>query len=75
MPDTDKASAQQAAERIRRSVDEHKVRAYDEALKVEVSIGVATFPADSTTPEQLIDKADQALYRAKEQGRNRVCVY
>ena len=75
LPDTDKVGARGVAERIRASVDNHKFYAYDEKIKVEVSIGVAGFPQDSTRPQALIDKSDQALYRAKESGRNKVCVY
>ena len=75
LPDTDKEDAREAAERIRMSVDQHKFYAYDETIKTEVSIGVAGFPEDSTVAQSLIDKSDQALYRAKQQGRNRVCVF
>ncbi len=75
LPDTDKEDAREAAERIRMSVDQHKFYAYDETIKMEVSIGVAGFPEDSTVAQSLIDKSDQALYRAKQEGRNRVCVF
>jgi diguanylate cyclase (GGDEF)-like protein len=40
--------------------------------KVTISIGIAAFPADGDSPRALIDRADQALYRAKTDGRNRV---
>ena len=75
LPNTDKAGASQVAERIRADIDRHKFSAYDEIIKIEVSIGVAGFPQDSTKAQALIDKSDQALYRAKQEGRNRVCVY
>jgi diguanylate cyclase (GGDEF)-like protein len=42
-------------------------------LQVTVSIGVATRDEKNTTPEQLIKAADQALYKAKKGGRNKVC--
>lgn len=38
-----------------------------------ISIGVATFPAETQEPKSLLELADQSLYRAKTQGRNRVC--
>ena len=44
-------------------IDSHKVH-------ITASIGVATYPNDSKDPEDLIKKADQAMYKAKEQGRN-----
>ena len=44
-------------------IDSHK-------LQITTSIGVATYPSDSTEPENLIKKADKAMYQAKKQGRN-----
>ena len=38
-----------------------------------VSIGVAAFPTHGMTPEELIETADKAMYRAKSLGRDRVC--
>ena len=40
--------------------------------KVTVSFGVAEFPSDSEDEASLVEKSDEALYRAKSQGRNRV---
>jgi diguanylate cyclase (GGDEF)-like protein len=39
-----------------------------------VSIGIASFPSDANSAPELVQKADKALYAAKEQGKNRVCV-
>jgi diguanylate cyclase (GGDEF)-like protein len=51
---------------------------YDEKsgknLKVTISVGIAQFPLHDTVKSQLIEKADAALYTAKETGRNRVCI-
>jgi len=44
-------------------IDSHK-------LQISASIGIATYPSDSTDPENLIKKADKAMYEAKEKGRN-----
>ena len=75
LPDTDKESAFQVAERIRLAVEEHTLHAYDEVIKVTISVGVAGFPEDESSNIQgLIEAADKALYRAKQSGRNRVCV-
>jgi diguanylate cyclase (GGDEF)-like protein len=69
----------QAAERIRRSVEEHEFSGStsDSTLKIRVTIsmGVATFPDDGETALELIQRADQSLYRAKMTGRNRTCTY
>lgn len=74
LTETGKAEAGLAAERIRKAVEGALVRAYDEELHVTISIGVAVFPADGVSGIGLIEKADSALYRAKNTGRNRVCV-
>lgn len=75
LPDTDQEGAHYAAERIRQAVEEKSIRAYDAELKVTVSIGAATCPRDGKKMHDLIDRADQALYQAKQKGRNRTCVY
>ena len=84
-PEIDKAKGMELAERIRSAVAHKQFRLYDEEMKVTVSIGVSSFPEDlaqEKSPEpseedlfDLINKADQALYRAKEEGRNRVLAY
>ncbi len=72
LPDTDKAGALVVAERIRAAVQSGRIKAYDTEIAVTVSIGVATFMEDAHQMEELLDKADWALYRAKKTGRNRV---
>lgn len=63
------------AERIRTAVGTKIVKAYDEDLKVTVSIGITMFPHDAGSIVDLFEKADSALYCAKAQGRNRSCIY
>ena len=75
LAETDKQHAYYAAERIRQAVESAGIRAYDEDLKVTISIGISSFPADAKDNESLIDKADKALYTAKQTGRNRVCLF
>lgn len=41
---------------------------------VTVLIGIASYPQHGDSPEQLLRRADRALYAAKDGGRNRVCV-
>ncbi|MCX5710788.1 MAG: GGDEF domain-containing protein [Candidatus Omnitrophica bacterium] len=73
--ETDKPAAKIVAERIRASFISKPVSIYDESLQITVSIGVSAFPEDARRPKDLIEKADKALYAAKEKGRNRVCVF
>lgn len=69
LPDTDTYGAYVQAERIRRAVQQ--IRLKPEHL-LSVSVGTATFPAPgTTTKEELMRQADQALYMAKTGGRNR----
>lgn len=75
LSETDKDAAQLAAERIRLAIQDKHIRVYDEELKITVSIGISTYPYDGKEIERLIDKADSALYQAKQAGRNRVCLY
>jgi len=42
---------------------------------VSISGGVASFPSDASTIEKVISLADEALYRAKKEGRNRVIIH
>lgn len=74
MTETDNSQAVLAGERIRKSIEDNPIKVYDEEMKVTVSIGIATFPDDAKDSAKLIDRADQALYKAKETGRNKVCV-
>lgn len=72
LPETTKAEALQVAERMREAV-ELKLNEHDTwKQKITVSVGAATFPEDAKTAEQVLEAADQALYVAKRQGRNRV---
>jgi diguanylate cyclase (GGDEF)-like protein len=85
IPETREERALEVAERIRSAVARRAFRVYDEETKVTVSLGIAVFPQDlSVSPSanydpnflfELLQKADQALYRAKEEGRNRVISY
>ncbi len=72
--DTDKKGAQRAGERICEVVSSSPIIAYNETLNVTVSVGVASFPEDGKDPYSIIEIADQALYTAKRQGKNRTVV-
>ncbi|MCO5170989.1 MAG: diguanylate cyclase [Planctomycetes bacterium] len=72
LPETDADGAHIAAEKVRRALAEHR---FGEGVRVAGSLGAATCPAHATTSADLVRKADQALYRAKERGRNRLEVW
>ena len=65
--------ALQVAERIRRNIEDAVFKAYDEVVSTTVSIGLSVFPDDAADINNIIESADQALYKAKESGRNKVC--
>jgi diguanylate cyclase (GGDEF)-like protein len=56
------------AERVRKYVEEIEL----DGRRITVSIGVAAFPTHGSSPDALVKAADDALYRAKEEGKNRV---
>jgi diguanylate cyclase (GGDEF)-like protein len=64
----------QAAERIRRTIERERISHAGAQVGVTISLGVALFPEHGGDPLTLIGRADKALYRAKEAGRNRVVV-
>ncbi len=75
LPDTSHEGVNFVAERIRSAIEKSTIAAYDTDVKTTVSIGMTTFPVDGKSANELIDKADWALYRAKKMGRNRICAY
>ncbi|MBI5624695.1 MAG: GGDEF domain-containing protein [Elusimicrobia bacterium] len=64
--------ARRKAEAVRTAIESESFAIALDTVRVTVSIGVAHFPRDAATPEELVSQADQALYRAKSLGRNRV---
>jgi diguanylate cyclase (GGDEF)-like protein len=76
LPDISMTIAAERAEKILRAVANLRVtvgaETYDE---FSVSIGIAYFPSDGESSEVLLRKADEALYRSKRQGRNRISLY
>ncbi len=73
LPQTDGVTALASAERIRTAIAAHPFDAVHGA-QITCSIGVASYPRDGGSRETLIAAADRALYSAKRQGRNRVCL-
>lgn len=75
LPDTDYRGAEQVAERIRQAIAGHIFRIDGADIHVTVSAGVAVWPVDGVDKNEIIARADSALYRAKTTGRNSVCSY
>jgi two-component system cell cycle response regulator len=74
MPETDMAVAATVAERLRRKIaaEPFPIEQGRRAIDVTISIGIASLESAHDTAAQLLKRADQALYRAKRDGRNRV---
>lgn len=85
IPETEMRGALEIAERVRSGIARHSFKVYDVTTRVTASLGIAIFPKDCDYDEdrgyypeltqELINRADEALYRAKEEGRNRVICY
>jgi two-component system cell cycle response regulator len=74
MPDTDIAYAYAVAERLRKSIETTpiEISRAPGKLTITISIGIAASEDENDSAEDLLHRADQALYRAKKTGRNRV---
>lgn len=79
LPDTTPAGAEKVAEVLRSDLEQHRVPwhvadIHVADVRVTASFGLALVVPGETDPTAIIARADAALYRAKEQGRNRVCL-
>ncbi len=75
LPQTDKGGALSFARKLHKAIESEVFSANSGMnLKITGSFGVATYPEDATTSNELVIAADTAMYRAKELGRNGVCV-
>jgi diguanylate cyclase (GGDEF)-like protein len=72
MPETNIQSAAEICERLRASVEATTFQGQNGAAYLTISIGIAAYPGQGETTQELIKAADGALYQAKEFGRNRV---
>ena len=72
--ETGKNSASVVAERIRKSIEEHVFSYGKLKLRVTASLGCASYPEDAKSKTALMELADQAMYRGKELGKNRVFI-
>ena len=73
LPETAKQGAVETAERVRGNLENRAVLHEGSEFYITASMGVSEY-RDADTRESLLNRADQAMYNAKETGRNRVCV-
>jgi diguanylate cyclase (GGDEF)-like protein len=71
LPHTDEAGARVVAERIRKAVEQLELASASGPVRFTVSIGLSIYKKDLSL-EHILERADQALYKAKQAGRNRI---
>lgn len=71
---TSQSKAKKIAENLRRCIREGVIFLRRQPIRITVSIGVASFPDDANSWIDLVQQSDVALYSAKQQGRDRVCL-
>jgi len=73
MPEVNKQTAVDVADRMRRNIEKHEIELTEGAkVTVTASFGIASFQEDGNSPDDLLVKADERLYKAKRGGKNRV---
>lgn len=77
LPETPKANARIVGEKIRRIVEKYPFEGQETQPQknLTISVGISTYPEDGTDCHALIQCADGAMYRAKNNGRNKVCLW
>ncbi len=77
LPETDGPGACRSAERLRQVIEQVEVSTHQGQVRITTSLGVAVFQPDhdQITIDRLLGQADQALYQAKQAGRNQVCLW
>jgi diguanylate cyclase (GGDEF)-like protein len=75
LPETDLTEAQKVAERMRAAIEDYKFGPKKDKLEVRltISVGVAVYQSGFSA-EELVKRADQVLYQAKREGKNKVCI-
>ena len=74
LPHTQKVTAAEVAERIRRAAEATPLISAVELASVTLSLGVACYPEDGKSPDALVEAVDRSMYKAKQQGGNAVAV-
>ncbi len=75
LPGTNSPGAKKMAERLRKAIMDSPFSADGRTFRVTISVGIATSPTDARNKEELVEKADQARYYAKHNGRNRAVAW
>jgi two-component system cell cycle response regulator len=77
LPETTENEAFMVGERIVLAINRHQFKTLDGELvgKLSVTIGQSSFPQDAAESELLLKRADEALYRGKQLGKNRICIF
>ncbi len=76
LPDLEEAKQHTVAQKLCKTIESNRITLADKTeISLTVSMGVSTYPTHGSTRDQLIEKADIAMYRAKANGRNRVELY
>lgn len=76
LPETDEAGACRSAERLRQVIEQAEFNTHEGVVRITASLGVSVFhPGRLKSLDQLLGQADQALYHAKQAGRNQVCLW
>jgi len=75
LPNTDLEAAEILGERVRSAIEAARIDWDGQRVSVTISVGVAQFaPERDVSPHSLIERSDEALYRSKQSGRNRVSI-
>lgn len=75
LPSTDEQGARTVAERVRQEIERLEIVWEGKTIPARVSLGVTALEGEDDTAEQMVSRADQSLYAAKETGRNRVITF
>lgn len=73
MPETDSEHARQVAEKLRQKIESSPFNFKKEPVQITMSVGLSEFK-EGESPEAVFERADKALYKAKESGRNQVLI-
>lgn len=74
LPNTNAEMAKQVGSRLQKVIKERPLKTDSKEITFTISVGVAIYPDDAATQHAILNRADKALYWAKQHGKNRVCL-